>query len=72
MKATLEFNLPEETEDFETASNGWKFKSVLYELETFLRSKVKYEELKEGEYEVYYKVRDHLWELVNEEKLDLY
>lgn len=72
MKAKLEFNLPEETEEFDTASNGWKFKSVLFELETFLRSKIKYEDLKEGEYEVYHKVRDRLWELVNEEKLNLY
>ena len=31
-KAVLEFNLPEETEDFKDAQNGWKYKSQIEEV----------------------------------------
>jgi len=71
MKAILEFNLPEENEEFETASNGWKYKSLLWDFDNYLRSKLKYENLNDNEYTVYEKTRDHLWSLVNDEKLNL-
>lgn len=32
MKATLEFNLPEEREEFETAQQAWKYKAALEEM----------------------------------------
>jgi uncharacterized lipoprotein YehR (DUF1307 family) len=32
MKGILEFNLPEEKEDFETAQKGWKYKSMYEEV----------------------------------------
>ena len=44
MKATLEFNLPEESQEFRTAINGWKFKSVLNEINEDLRSKIKWQD----------------------------
>ncbi len=44
MKATLEFNLPEEAQEFRTAINGWKFKSVLNEINDDLRSKIKWQD----------------------------
>jgi hypothetical protein len=44
MKATLEFNLPEEAQEFRTAINGWKFKSVLNEINEDLRSKIKWQD----------------------------
>lgn len=72
MKATLEFNLPEENEEFETASNAWKYKSVLWEMDNYLRNKLKYEELKGEEYVAYEQVREHLWSLINEENVTLY
>ena len=38
MKATLTFNLPDEKGDFELAQHGWKYQSVLYQLDQqFLR-----------------------------------
>lgn len=42
-KAILEFNLPEDREDFEMAQNGWKFRAALQEIDDdLLRALVKY------------------------------
>lgn len=71
MKATLEFALPEETEEFETASNGWRYKSILCELDNHLRSKVKYEDLDDRDYALYEKIREQLWELIRNENVNL-
>jgi hypothetical protein len=38
MKATLEYNLPEDDYDFNCAHNGWKFRSELSEIREQLRS----------------------------------
>jgi len=32
MKVIMEFNLPEESEEFENASNGWKYSNALEEI----------------------------------------
>ena len=42
MEAILKFNLPEEQDEFELANNGGKFYTVLWELDQYLRNKVKY------------------------------
>jgi len=42
MKATLEFNLPEETEEFNDAVNGWKWKVAISTLDNYLRGEIKY------------------------------
>jgi hypothetical protein len=73
MKAILEFNLPEETEEFETASNGWKYKSVLCDLDNFLRGKLKYDNtLTPEQDEAYDKVRTELWNILNEDNLQIW
>ena len=72
MKAKLEFNLPEENEEFQVAVDGWRYKSIIWELDSFLRSKLKYENLQEKEYEIFDKVRSHLWELIKEENITIY
>lgn len=43
-KAILKFKLPKETIEFNDASNGGTYKSILWELDQFLRQKIKYEE----------------------------
>lgn len=40
-KATLSFNLPEETEEHYLALNGWAYKCVIEDLFQWLRSKDK-------------------------------
>lgn len=42
MKATLEFNLPEEQEEFDLANQARSLYCVIYELEDYLRDLVKY------------------------------
>ena len=68
MKAILEFNLPDDQQDFEMASNAMKFWSVLYELDQDLRSKTKYapDSLPQDKYDAYQEVRDKLYELMSE------
>jgi len=65
-KAILEFDLPEETEDFQYAVKGSHFACVIDELDNFLRAKLKYEELTDEQDACYQAVRDKLWELKNE------
>ena len=68
MKATLEFNLPDDQDDFVLATNGLKFWSVLWELDQSLRSKTKYapDSLPQDKYDAYQEIRDELRELMIE------
>jgi hypothetical protein len=73
MKAILEFNLPDDQQDFQLASNAMKFWSVLYELDKDLRAKTKYasDDLPEDKYDAYQEVRDMLHELMRNENISL-
>lgn len=44
MKATLEFSLPEEAEEFATACDATKWKIVVGKIDEYLRRRVKYAE----------------------------
>jgi hypothetical protein len=71
--ATLVFNLPEEKEDFELTNNASKYYYVIWDLDQFLRSKIKYadEGTSELSIEAFQLVRDELWNLMNEKNLTL-
>lgn len=73
MKAILEFNLPDDRQDFELASNAMKFWSVLYELDQELRTKTKYapDDLPQDKYDAYQEVRELLHDLMREENIGL-
>lgn len=73
MKAILEFNLPEDDQDFNMAVNAVKFWSVLYELDQNLRAKTKYapDDLPQDRYDAYQEVRELLHQLMNEENVNL-
>jgi hypothetical protein len=58
MKAILEFNLPEEQDEFEMAQSGGKYNVVLFDVMNDIRSKLKYENLTENEDKIYESVRD--------------
>ena len=67
MKATLEFNLPEDQSDFDLAVNGDKAQSALWEMDQWLRSQYKYmsdEEYSKDKYETYEKCREKLREII--------
>ena len=69
MKATLEFNLPEDHIEFEMAVNGSKMYSVLWEMDQWLRQQYKYmpdSEYSEDKYNTFEKCRDHLREIMFE------
>jgi len=66
MKAILEFNLPEESEEHRTAVNGALWMSAMWDLSQWLRSEVKY-----GGKEAYQPVRDMMYEIINEAGLTL-
>jgi hypothetical protein len=57
MKATLEFNLPEDQEHFNHATNGFNYYMALMEMDEWLRAEYKYNG-KEDMYEVREKLRE--------------
>jgi hypothetical protein len=67
MKAILEFNLPDDQQDFDLATKGMKFWSVLYDLDQYLRTKTKYapDSLPQDKYDAYQEIRDELRELMS-------
>jgi hypothetical protein len=71
MKATLTFSLPEEQHEYSNAVEGSKMRSVLWELDQWLRAKIKYEELSDGQYDAFKQTRDELRKLLEEENVDL-
>jgi hypothetical protein len=42
MKAVLEFDLPEENIEFQSAINGHKYKRAIWDFDQLLRSEMKY------------------------------
>ena len=66
MKAILEFNLPEDKEDFDFATNGLNYYSALTEFDQWLRSEYKYN----GKQEMY-AVRQKLNEIINENNVKI-
>jgi hypothetical protein len=69
MKATLEFNLPEDHIEFEMAVNGSKMHSVLWEMDQWLRQQYKYmpdTEYSQDKYDTFEKCRDQLREIMFE------
>ncbi len=74
MRARLDFNLPEEQSEFQLAVNAAKLHSVLWELDQYLRAKVKYAQEEDNDIEVatYDKVRTWLHNELSGHNIDLY
>ena len=73
MKAILEFNLPEDKVDFDLALQGSDWKHVCWEMDQYLRKRVKYDEgLTEEQLEAYEDMRGELWRMMKENNVDLY
>lgn len=71
MKATLEFNLPEEDAEFYCATKGTAMLNVLWELEQELRKLYKYEQLNEDEFKIVERLREFLNDSLNEHEINL-
>ena len=66
MKAILEFNLPEDQDDFNYATNGFNYYMALYEMDQWLRSEYKY-----NGNEPMYKVREKLNQIINDNNVKI-
>lgn len=71
MKAKLKFKLPKENHEWYNAINGSSMRSTLWEYDQWLRSKIKYEDLTDEQYQVYQGCRDKLRELLYENDINL-
>ena len=73
MKATLEFTLPEEQVEFDCAVDGVKWMSAMWDLDQYLRKKIKYESegMSEDTFKAFEECREKLHEILNEEELKL-
>lgn len=70
-KVILEFDRVEEYDEIQEALNGWKWASVFWDLDQWLRSEVKYNEKNTGsQIEAYEAVRERLRETMQEWKLN--
>lgn len=72
MKAILEFNLPEDQDDFRKASTADDVHIVIWELNQWLRSNTKYapDGISEDTYNAYQDCRDKLNQLLNEHNVN--
>ena len=66
MKATLEFNLPDDQEYFNHATNGFNYYMALVEMDEWLRSEYKYN----GNEEMY-EVREKLRQIILENNVEI-
>ena len=74
MKATLEFNLPEDQQEFDLATKGLKWWNVCWDMDQWLRAQYKYmpdNEYSEDKYNAYVKAREKLFELMRENGVSL-
>lgn len=73
MKATLEFDLTEEREEFEDACNGSKWSHAMWTLDQFLRAKTKYasDDAHEEAVNAFLEAREELHRILNEENLEM-
>ena len=71
MKATIEFELPEDQEQYNFANKGFDYFCVLFEFDEFLRQKIKYSELEEKEYAILEDTREQLRQMLFERGISL-
>lgn len=71
MKGILEFNLPEEHVDFETAVKFSSYRSFVWEFDQWMRSKIKYEDLDREQYEAFDLCRKNFWSIAQENNITI-
>jgi len=73
MKAILEFNLPEELEEYNLVNNAFKMHSALWDMEQWLRTQVKYapDEISPYTYDAFEECINKLNEILTDNNLEL-
>lgn len=79
MEVNLKFNIPEDQDDFDCSINGYKYRSILWELSKELRDAIKYNrmptpgsfrELKKNESELLEELQALLRELIEDQGIN--
>jgi hypothetical protein len=71
MKATIEFNLPEDKYEYDLANKSSSLLSCLMEFEQEIRKIYKYEDLKENQLEIVEKIREKFYEILQDNEINL-
>ena len=71
MKATIEFNLPDEDAEFYCATKGTAMLNALWSIQDELRRLWKYEELNEDEWKIVERIRNSFFEILQENDVNL-
>ena len=71
MKATLEFNLPDEDAEFYCATKGTAMLNALWDINQELRKLYKYEELNEDEFNMVERIRETFFNSLQEHEINL-
>jgi hypothetical protein len=71
MKATLEFNLPDEEAEYYCATKGQAMLNVLWEMQQELRTLWKYEELSNEEQLIVERIRETFFNSLQEHEINL-
>jgi hypothetical protein len=66
-KTTIEFS-QEENHELEMCVNGWRYYSVIWDMQQFLRNEMKHGDLSDIQYVCYEKIRTKLFELIEDHK----
>jgi len=68
-KVTIEFDTVEDKDEMEMCLNGMKWYSLAWEIDQYLRGRLKYSELSEEVYKELSETREKLHEIMREEGL---
>jgi len=71
MKATIEYNLPDDQFEFDNAVKSNKMWHALTEIKDELRRIWKYEDLKENQYEMVERIREKFFEILQENEINI-
>ena len=70
MKAILEFDLPDDSDEFRLASTASNWYAALWDLDQYLRSRIKYEDtISDEAYDAVQAARDKLYEILSERNI---
>lgn len=74
MKVTIEYNLPEDQTEYRQSLDAAKMHCVLFEMDRWLRNKIKYDEaqMTDDEFKAYETVREHFLFLIREDYINLH
>lgn len=71
MKAILEFNLPEEQEEFDTSYKAILYKCVIQDFRNYMRNRMKYGNIPSELYKALEEINDKFFEICQESGIEL-